>query len=62
MDVIAISGSLRMAAAAREWLGLLTPEAQQEAEATRAIFSGAGYLAKVRPAITGRTESSPRAQ
>lgn len=62
VDVIAISGSLRMAAAAREWLGLLTPEAQQEAEATRAIFSGAGYLAKVKPTITGRTESSPRAQ
>jgi dihydrofolate synthase/folylpolyglutamate synthase len=61
-DVIAISGSLRMAAAAREWLGLLTPEAQLEAEATRAIFSGADYLAKLKPPVTGRTESSPPAQ
>ncbi|MBZ0279107.1 MAG: hypothetical protein K8L97_00120 [Anaerolineae bacterium] len=39
-----ISGSLRMAAAAREAYGLLTPDELAEAQATRAIFEGDAYL------------------
>lgn len=39
-----ISGSLRMAAAARESYGLLTPDELAESQATRAIFEGDAYL------------------
>lgn len=45
--VIVICGSLRVAAAAREWLGLLTREALDEARATREIFEGEDYLRKL---------------
>lgn len=49
-----VAGSLRMAAAAREYYGLLTPEALAEAQATREIFEGDDYLAKLRYDETGR--------
>ncbi len=42
-----VGGSLRMAAAAREVYGLLSPEALAEAQATRRIFEGADYLKKM---------------
>ncbi len=37
-----------MAAAARERFGLLDPDALAEARATRALFDGVSYLAKLR--------------
>lgn len=40
---VIVTGSLRMAAAAREAYGLLTPDELEEARATRAIFEGAEY-------------------
>jgi folylpolyglutamate synthase/dihydropteroate synthase len=46
--LIVVCGSLRMAAAAREAFGLLTPDALDEARRTRAIFEGEGYLGKLR--------------
>jgi dihydrofolate synthase / folylpolyglutamate synthase len=48
-SLIVITGSLRMAAAARETFGLLTPEELTEAEATRAIFEGEDYLSRLNP-------------
>lgn len=42
-----IGGSLRMAAAAREAYGLLTEDELAEAQATRTIFEGDDYLAKL---------------
>jgi dihydrofolate synthase/folylpolyglutamate synthase len=42
-----IAGSLRMAAAAREFYGLLSPEELEESQATRAIFEGEDYLSKL---------------
>jgi dihydrofolate synthase/folylpolyglutamate synthase len=42
-----VMGSLRMAALAREYLGLLPPEALAEAQATRALLEGEGYLARL---------------
>lgn len=44
---IVIAGSLRMAAAAREYLGLLPEPLLVEARATRALFEGSGYLARL---------------
>jgi hypothetical protein len=44
---VVVCGSLRMGAAAREWLGLLTPEDFAEAQATRAIFEGERYLSRL---------------
>ncbi|HYO88103.1 MAG TPA: hypothetical protein VER79_05610 [Candidatus Limnocylindrales bacterium] len=44
--LIAVAGSLRTAAAAREALGLLNEEALEEARRTRALFEGPGYRAK----------------
>jgi hypothetical protein len=41
---IVVTGSLRMAAAAREHLGLLDENELFEARATRAIFEGEIYL------------------
>lgn len=43
-SLMVISGSLRMAAAARENYGLLTPDELAESQATRAIFEGDAYL------------------
>lgn len=45
--VVVVTGSLRMVAAARETLGLLSPDALEEAEATRAIFEGETYQRKL---------------
>ena len=42
-----VGGSLRMVAAARELYGLLPPDALAEARATRAIFDGEDYLARL---------------
>ena len=42
-----MTGSLRMAAAAREAYGLLTEDELAEARATRAIFEGEDYLARL---------------
>lgn len=46
-SLFVVTGSLRMAAAAREAFGLLTPEALAEAQATRAIFEGEDYLQRL---------------
>lgn len=43
-----VMGSLRMAAAARESLGLLSAEALAEAQATRSLFEGEGYLGRLK--------------
>ncbi len=45
--LVVITGSLRLAAAAREALGLLTPDELAEARATRAIFEGSDYLSRL---------------
>ena len=42
-----VTGSLRMIAAAREAYGLLSPEELEEARATREIFDGPDYLARL---------------
>jgi folylpolyglutamate synthase/dihydropteroate synthase len=44
--ILAVAGSLRMAAAAREALGLLDGAALDEARRTRALFEGPAYRAK----------------
>lgn len=44
---VLITGSLRMAAAAREYLGLLDENMLEEARATRAIFEGESYLKRL---------------
>lgn len=46
-SLIVITGSLRMAAAAREAFGLLSPDELVEAQATRAIFEGDDYLSRL---------------
>lgn len=46
-DIAVIAGSLRMAAAAREACGLLDADALEEASATRRLFDGADYLARL---------------
>lgn len=46
---VIIAGSLRMAAAAREALGLLSADELAESQATRAIFEGDDYLSRMRP-------------
>jgi dihydrofolate synthase/folylpolyglutamate synthase len=46
--LVVVAGSLRMAAAAREAFGLLSPEELDEAQATRAIFEGDDYLSRLR--------------
>ena len=46
-SLVVVAGSLRIAAAAREAFGLLTPDALAEARATRAIFEGDDYRAKL---------------
>jgi dihydrofolate synthase/folylpolyglutamate synthase len=48
-SVVVVAGSLRMAAAAREFYGLLSPEELEEAWTTRAIFEGEDYLSRLRP-------------
>ncbi|HLV35644.1 MAG TPA: hypothetical protein VKY59_11045, partial [Spirillospora sp.] len=57
--LVVVAGSLRTAAIAREAYGLLSAEALEEARATRALFDGAAYLAKL---PTARTESANPAQ
>jgi len=47
-SLMVVTGSLRMAAAAREAFGLLSPNELAEAQATRAIFDGEDYLCKLR--------------
>ncbi len=47
-SLIVVTGSLRTAALAREYLGLLNDEEREEALLTRHIFEGAEYLAKLR--------------
>jgi dihydrofolate synthase/folylpolyglutamate synthase len=42
-----VMGSLRMVAVAREALGLLSPLEMAEAQATRALFEGEGYLRRL---------------
>ena len=44
-----VTGSLRMAATAREFYGLLSDDELEEARATRAIFDGEDYLSRLRP-------------
>jgi dihydrofolate synthase/folylpolyglutamate synthase len=46
-DLVVIGGSLRMAAAAREYLGLLPESLLAEARATRALFEGDDYLSRL---------------
>lgn len=46
-SAVVVSGSLRMVAAARETYGLLDGETLAEAQATRAVFDGDRYLAKI---------------
>lgn len=46
-SVVAVTGSLRTVAAAREWLGLLTPNELEEAHRTRALFEGEAYRGKL---------------
>ncbi len=46
-EFIVVAGSLRMAAAARERYGLLSEAALAEAQATRKIFEGQTYLARL---------------
>lgn len=46
-QLIVVAGSFRMAAAAREAFGLLTPEDLDEARLTRAIFEGEAYQRKL---------------
>jgi dihydrofolate synthase / folylpolyglutamate synthase len=48
-SLIVITGSLRMAAAAREAFNLLTADELAESQATRAIFEGDDYLARLHP-------------
>ncbi|MGQ9889979.1 MAG: bifunctional folylpolyglutamate synthase/dihydrofolate synthase [Aggregatilineales bacterium] len=45
--LLVVSGSLRLAAAAREAFGLLPPELAVEARATRALFEEPGYLSRL---------------
>ncbi len=45
--LIVVAGSLRMAAAAREAFGLLSPEEADEARITHTIFEGAAYRSKL---------------
>lgn len=45
--LVVVAGSLRLAAITREACGLLSEAMQAEAHATRAIFEGASYLAKL---------------
>ena len=45
-SLLVITGSLRMAAAAREALGLLTESELEESRRTRALFEGPGYRAR----------------
>lgn len=45
--LVVVGGSLRLAAIAREALGLLPPDLAAEARATRALFDGPGYLGKM---------------
>ena len=58
--LVVVAGSLRMAAAARETFGLLSDDMLDEARATRAIFDGADYLAKLPP--RGQTGSATPAE
>ncbi|MGQ9909844.1 MAG: bifunctional folylpolyglutamate synthase/dihydrofolate synthase [Candidatus Flexifilum sp.] len=51
--LIVVTGSLRLAAAAREHLGLLDADLLAEARATRALFDGPSY----RQRLSGGTES-----
>ena len=46
--LIVITGSLRIAALARELLGLLNEAELEESQMTRAIFEGKDYLTKLR--------------
>ena len=46
-QLVVVSGSLRLAARARVLLGLLDAETLAEAQLTEAVFSGAGYLARL---------------
>jgi folylpolyglutamate synthase/dihydropteroate synthase len=46
-NLIAVAGSLRMAAAARESFGLLPAADLVEAKATRLVFDSPAYLAKL---------------
>ncbi len=48
-EFIVVAGSLRLAATARESYGLLPPAEMAEALATRQIFDGVSYLARLRP-------------
>jgi dihydrofolate synthase / folylpolyglutamate synthase len=50
-DLFIVTGSLRMAAAAREFYGLLDADALEEARQTREIFDGEDYLSKLRKRI-----------
>jgi folylpolyglutamate synthase/dihydropteroate synthase len=45
--LVVVAGSLRMAAAAREYYGLLSADELEESRATRAIFDGDDYLSKL---------------
>jgi hypothetical protein len=46
-ELIVVTGSLRMAAAAREAFGLLSADELEEARLTRAIFEGDEYQKKL---------------
>lgn len=46
-SLVVVTGSLRMAAAAREAFGLLPPDELEEARLTREIFEGEDYLKRI---------------
>ena len=45
--LVVVCGSLRLAAAAREMLGLVPPDLLEEARSTRALFEDADYLGRI---------------
>ncbi len=58
--LVAVAGSLRMAAAAREAFGLLPAADLKEARATRLVFDSPAYLAKLSTPLPGTTTPSIR--
>ncbi|MBZ0301823.1 MAG: hypothetical protein K8J31_18895 [Anaerolineae bacterium] len=54
-SLVVVAGSLRTVAVARETYGLLPAAALDEAHATRSLFDGAAYLAKLTPPVRAQT-------
>ncbi len=59
--LVVVAGSLRMAAGTREYFGLLPATVLAEAQATRSIFDGLPYLARLQ-SPTAQTVSAPPAK